>query len=95
MSATPWSASRNAVSWSMTSWSQAIRVVASAPMRMMLPFVPYVPLNELQPAKPPTLASPNATSMSVPAITDVTAPAPLLNAVTCHSPRTGFRGAAS
>ena len=32
----------------------------------MSPFVPYVPLNVLQPALPPMATMPNATSSSVP-----------------------------
>src|SRR4051812_24774359 len=48
--ATPWSAARNAASWSITGWSHASRAVASCETRTTLPFVPYLPENELQPA---------------------------------------------
>jgi hypothetical protein len=41
-------------------------------MRRTLPLVPYVPLNVLQPAEPPTLAIPNVTLSSVPSTRLVT-----------------------
>ncbi len=55
--AAPCEASRKAVSCAITSSGQARRVVASWPMRTMLPLVPYVPLNWLQPANPPRCRS--------------------------------------
>ena len=93
--AAPCSASRKLVSCFATSPGHVLEVVARRPMRMMLPLVPYVPLNELQPAKPPTLAIPNTTSRSEPSRGAATLPGAEANDSTCHVPRTGFRGAAS
>ena len=72
ISAAPCSAARKAVSWAITSSAQAMRVVASWPIRTTLPFVPYVPLNWLQPANPATLPIPNTTSSWVPGRTATT-----------------------
>ena len=93
--AAPWSASRKAVSCAMTSSAQAMRVVASWPMRTTLPLVPYVPLNWLQPANPATLPIPNTTSSSVPGRTATTEPGAFEYESTTQRPSSGFSGAAS
>ena len=49
-------------------------MVARRLTRTTVPFVPYVPENELQPANPPTDAIPNATSSCVPGSTATTVP---------------------
>ena len=79
----------------MTSSAHALRVVARRPTRTTFPFVPYVPLKELQPANPPTLAIPNTASRSVPSRTADTVFGDAAKESTRQVPRSGFRGAAS
>ena len=93
--AAPSSADRNAVSWVMISSGQAIRVVATRPIRTNVPFVPYVPVYELQPLEPPTLAMPNTAVSSVPSNAALTVPGAVANESTFHVPSIGLRGAAS
>ena len=69
--------------------------MASGLIRTALPFVPYVPLNVLQPDDPPTLAMPKTTLSGVPASAAFTVDGGTRYESTSHRPRRGLFGAAS
>ena len=79
----------------MISSEQAMRVVATRLIRTNRPFVPYVPVYELQPLEPPTLAMPKTAVISVPSSSALTVPGAVSNKSTSQVPSIGLRGAAS